>query len=57
MDVDEIQARLFEFSREFLMDMIGAAPSTPPGPLFFMATTLQTRFDKDFFLSLKKGLS
>ncbi len=57
VDVDEVQARLFEFSREFLVDMIGEGPSTPPGPRFFMATALRTRFDKEFFLSLKEDLS
>jgi len=56
VDVDEIQARLFEYSAEFLLDMIGARPSTPPGPLFFLATALRTRFDKDFFVALKENL-
>jgi Fe-S-cluster containining protein len=56
VDVNEIQTRLFEFAREFLEDMIGEGPSSPPGPLFFMATALKTQFDKDFFLSLKEGL-
>jgi hypothetical protein len=57
VDVDEIQARLFEYSAEFLVDMIAVGPSKPPGPLFFMATALKTRFDKDFFLSLREDLS
>jgi len=56
VDVDDIQRRLFEFTREFLEDMVGVGPSAPPGPLFFMATALMTRFDKDFFLSLREGL-
>jgi hypothetical protein len=56
VDVSEIQTRLFAYSEEFLGDLIAAGPLTPPGPLFFMATALRTRFDKDFFLSLQEGL-
>jgi hypothetical protein len=56
VDVDDMQRRLFEFSREFLEDMVGVGPSAPPGPLFFIATALRTRFDKGFFLSLREGL-
>ena len=56
VDVDEIQARLFEFSRDFLEDMIDERPFSRPGPLFFMASALKTQFGRNFFLSLKEGL-
>jgi hypothetical protein len=55
VDVDALQQRLFEYSRELLIDLIGFAPAEPPGPLFSMPVTLRTRFDKQFFLSLRDG--
>jgi len=53
VDVDTLQRRSFEYSRDLLNDLIGLAPPEPPGPLFSMPDTIKTRFDKQFFLSLK----
>jgi len=53
VDVDVLQRRLFEYSRDLLNDLIGVGPAEPPGPLFSMPVTIKTHFDKQFFLSLK----
>lgn len=52
VDVQEIQGRLYEYSRDFLLDLVGVAPSAPPGPLFSLAAALKTTFDKQFFVTL-----
>lgn len=57
VDVNEIQQTLYEYSRDFLLDMIDVKLSGPPGPLFPMPTALRTVFDKDFFLALRKQLT
>jgi Fe-S-cluster containining protein len=56
VDVDALQKRLFEYSQEFMKDLIGRAPHEPPGPRFSMPVTLRTLFDKHFFLSLRDSL-
>lgn len=56
VSVDEINRKLHEYSNEFLMDLIGVLYPEFPGPLFSMPQALQTRFDKEFFLSLKQTL-
>ena len=56
VDVNEIQHTLYEYSRDFLIDMIGVELSGPPGPLFPMPTALKTTFDKEFFLTLQQKL-
>jgi Fe-S-cluster containining protein len=57
VDVDEIQSLLFQYSQEFLIDLIGVGPSAPPGPLFSAAAALTATFDKKFFLSLRHELA
>jgi hypothetical protein len=54
--MNAIQRKLFEYSQDFLMDLVGRAPSAPPGPLFTMPLALRTDFDKDFFLALGKSI-
>lgn len=56
VSVDEINHKLHEYSNEFLMDLIGVPYPEFSGPLFSMPQALQTRFDKEFFLSLKQTL-
>jgi Fe-S-cluster containining protein len=56
VDVNEIQRRLIEYSREFLLDLAGVAPSGPPGLLFSMPVAIENNFDRDFFLSLRQRL-
>jgi len=56
VDVDALQKRLFEYSRDFMKDLIGRAPHEPPGPRYSMPTTLRTLFDKQLFLSLRDSL-
>lgn len=57
VDVNEIHQTIYEYSRDFLLDLIGVKLSGPPGPLFPLATALKTTFDKDFFLALRKRLT
>jgi hypothetical protein len=57
VDVDRIQLTLFEYSRDFLVDLIGATPVNPPGPLFSLPEALETTFDKKFFVSLRDSLA
>ena len=54
VDVNALQRQLFDYSCDFLMDLIGTAPSAPPGPLFTVPDAVRTGFDKDFFIALKK---
>jgi Fe-S-cluster containining protein len=56
VDVNEIQEILYQYSREFLEDLIGRGPSVPPGPLFSMAQALRTSFDRSFFETLRETL-
>lgn len=56
VNVDAIHRELYEYSREFLIDLIGAAPTVPPGPLFSIPLALKTSFDKAFFVSLSQAL-
>ncbi len=57
VDVDQIQRRLFEYSRDLLQELIDVTISQRPGILFSPAEALETEFDKAYFLSLKKSLS
>jgi Fe-S-cluster containining protein len=54
VDVNALQRELFDYSCDFLSDLIGTAPARPPGPLFTVPDAVRTVFDKDFFTTLKK---
>lgn len=56
VNVDAIHRELYEYSREFLVDLIGVAPAAPPGPLFSVPLALKTSFDRAFFVSLSEAL-
>jgi Fe-S-cluster containining protein len=52
VNVNEIQHTLYQYSCDFLQDLVGVAPSAPPGPRFSVPVTLKTTFDREFFISL-----
>jgi len=52
VNVNEIQNTLYRYSCEFLKDLVGLAPATPPGPLLSLPVALRTTFDREFFVSL-----
>jgi hypothetical protein len=55
IDIDDIQKRLSQYSRDLLVDLVGINPQ-PPGPLYFISDVIRTTFDKNYFLSLSESL-
>ncbi len=55
VDVNEIQRKLYEYSRELLKDLIGIDVPAP-GPGYSLPETVRTVFDKNFFLTLRDSL-
>jgi len=56
VEVTRINQLLYDYSREFLVDLIGMAPRSFPGIVMPIPTALNTSFDRSFFLSLKDSL-
>jgi hypothetical protein len=56
VNVEAIHKELYEYSREFLLDLIGVSSTVPPGPLFSVPLALRTSFDRDFFVELSRAL-
>jgi hypothetical protein len=55
VDVDEVQRKLYKYSRELIVDLIGKEIA-PPGPGYSLAEALRTVFDKNFFQVLRDSL-
>lgn len=56
IEVTKINQALYDYSRDFLIDLIGIAPRSFPGLVMPVPTALKTPFDKSFFISLRDNL-
>jgi Fe-S-cluster containining protein len=55
VDIDDMQKRLTQYSRDLLVDLLGVSPRRP-GPLYLISDVLRITFDKSYFLSLSESL-
>lgn len=56
VEVTKINHALYDYSREFLIDLIGIGPLSFPGIVMPIPTALSTTFDKSFFMSMRNNL-